>query len=345
LRGASRADTRKGMKVDGGRRRFFDLGVVQYASFPQVIAGTGPVAETIERVLADEFFSAIEITWIEDERVKQQVANLLSQAGMRVVFAGGPPYAMQRIHLSALDEAERRESLRKAKRLVDDAYLVGAELHLITAGPDVAPEDRGRARGYLTESMVALSEYARSLASERALVLALEPTDRDVHRNGLLGPTEEAVEVLNEVRRQGGEVWLTLDQSHLAQLGETAEDSIALAQGFHVHTHLANCLLSDRKSPIYGDEHPRFGVAGGEHGVREVIALFETLWSNGFFQKTIPYGERPIISVEVKPQDHEDQEIVLANSKRVVENAWARARTGLVGDKQRDVSGGTERES
>jgi len=333
------------MRVDGDRRRYMDLGVVQYASFPQVIAGTGPVAETIERVLADEFFSAIEITWIEDEQVKQQVANSLSQAGMRVVFAGGPPYAMQRIHLSALDEGERRESLVKAKRLVDDAYLFGAELHIITAGPDTAPQDRERAKGYLVESMVALSEYANSLASDRVVVLSLEPTDRDVHRNGLLGPTEEAVEVVREVRRQGGAVWLTLDQSHLTQLGEDAQDSIGLAQGFHVHMHLANCLLRDPKSPIYGDEHPRFGVPGGEHGIREVIALFEALWRNGFFEKTIPYGERPIISVEVKPQDHEDQELVLANSKRVVENAWARARTEALGETRRDVSGGTESES
>ena len=51
-------------------RGYMDLGVVQYVSFPQVIAGTGPVVETIERVLADEFFTAIEITWIEDEAVK-----------------------------------------------------------------------------------------------------------------------------------------------------------------------------------------------------------------------------------------------------------------------------------
>ena len=312
--------------MEGNWRRYMDLGVVQYVSFPQVIAGSGPVVETVQRVLADAFFSAIEITWIKDEQVKRQVGDLLSYSGLRVVFAGGPPYAMQRIHLSALDEAERRESLRKAKRLVDDAYLVGAELHLITAGPDVAPEDRGLARGYLTESMVALSEYARSLASERALVLSLEPTDRDVHRNGLLGPTAESVEVLREVRQSGGDVWLTLDQSHLAQLSEDAEDSIALAQDFHVHMHLANCLLGDRDSPLYGDEHPRFGVAGGEHDTRDVTALFEALWRNGFFEKPIPYGERPIISVEVKPQDHEDQEIVLANTKRVAENAWARAR-------------------
>ncbi|MDH4207940.1 MAG: hypothetical protein OEV76_03610, partial [Anaerolineae bacterium] len=103
--------------MESNWRRHMDLGVVHYVSFPQVIAGTGPVVETIRRVLADEFFSAIEITYIEDEGVKRQVAELLSYSGLRVVFAGGPPYAMQRIHLSALDAGERRESLDKAKRL------------------------------------------------------------------------------------------------------------------------------------------------------------------------------------------------------------------------------------
>jgi sugar phosphate isomerase/epimerase len=331
--------------MERNRRRYLDLGVVQYVSFPGVIEGSGPVLETIQRVLTDEFFSAIEITWIKDEEVKRRVADLLSYSGLRVVFAGGPPYAMERIHLSALDEGERRESLDKAKRLVDDAYLLGAELHLITAGPDVAPEKRGLAKSYLIESMVALSEYARSLASERALVLSLEPTDRDVHRNGLLGPTAESVEVLREVRQSGGDVWLTLDQSHLAQLGEVAEESIVLAQDFHVHMHLANCLLGDRNSPLYGDEHPRFGVAGGEHDTRDVIALLETLWRNGFFEKPIPYGERPIVSVEVKPREHEDQEIVLANTKRVVENAWTRASMGAFRDTRQERAGGIGCES
>jgi hypothetical protein len=315
--------------VEVNWRRYMDLGVVQYVSFPQVIAGTGPVLETVQRVLTDEFFSAIEITWIKDEQLKRQVADLLGYSGLRIVFAGGPPYAMQRIHLSALDPAERRESMDKARRLVDDAYLVGAELHLITAGPDVAPEDRARAKGYLTESMVALSEYAKSQTADREVVLSLEPTDRDVHRNGLLGPTAESVEVLRQVRQGGGEIWLSLDQSHLAQLGEVAEESIGLAEEFHVHMHLANCLLIDPASPIYGDEHPRFGVAGGEHDTGDVIALLETLWRHGFFEKHVPYGERPIVSVEVKPQEHEDPEIVLANTKRVVESAWARARVGV----------------
>jgi hypothetical protein len=67
-------------------------------------------------------------------------------------------------------------------------------------------------------------------------------------------------------------------------------------------------------------------VPGGEHDVHDVIALFEALWKHGFFEKSIPYGEKPIVSVEVKPQAHEDQDIVLANTKRVVEDAWARAR-------------------
>jgi hypothetical protein len=122
---------------------------------------------------------------------------------------------------------------------------------------------------------------------------------------------------------------LTIDQSHLAQLGEAPSDSIALAWDFHVHMHLANSLLCDRDSPIYGDEHPRFGVPGGEHDIQDVTALFEALWEHGFFEKPIPYGERPIVSVEVKPQADEDQEIVLANTKRVVQNAWARAQKRL----------------
>ncbi len=49
------------------------------------------------------------------------------------------------------------------------------------------------------------------------------------------------------------------------------------------------------------------------------------LWRRGFFERPIPYGDKPIVSVEVKPQEHEDPEIVLAATKRVVAKAWANA--------------------
>jgi sugar phosphate isomerase/epimerase len=303
--------------------KYMDLGIVHYVSFPEVMAGEGPIIETVEKIILDDFFTAIEITRMEDAETKKRVIDRLRYSGLKVVYSGGPPYAMQGINLSALEQAERESSLAKAKRLIDEAILFGASIHLLTGGPDPGPENRKEAKKRLIDSLMELYDYNNSQGNESVPVLSLEPVDRSVHRMGLIGPISEAVEVVAAVRAQGGAIWLTIDQSHLAQLGDTPEAAFSAASEFMIHLHLANCVLSDPSDPAYGDEHPRFGFPGGEHDLKDITYLWETLNKNNFFNQAFPYGSKPIISVEVKPQSDEEPEIVLAATKRAITKAWA----------------------
>ena len=306
----------------GNRSSHMDLGVVHYASFPQTVRGEGPILETLERILLDDFFTAVEVTWIRDDVVKRRVAEILAYANMQVVFSGGPPYAFENINLSALDDADWERSLVKAKSLVDDAYALGARIHVVASGPDTAPGHRDQAKDRLVDALAPLCDYALAQATDYSLTLCLEPIDRTVHRRGLIGPIKEAVQVAERVAQRGGCLGLTVDQSHLAQLGERPEEAIAMAGDSLIHLHLANCLLSDPTSPIYGDEHPRFGAPGSEHDVPEIAAFFQVLQAEDFFERQLPYGEKPIVSIEVKPQEQENPDIVLAATKRAIEAAW-----------------------
>jgi len=313
------------MKSDS--RIYQGLGVVHYVSFPQLLSGTGPFIETFKIILADDFFDTIEITWIKEERQKLRAIEVIKESGKRIVLAGGPPYAFQQINLSSLDQDVRKKSIELAKQLIDDAYRFGARLHLITGGPDPSPAFRAQAKDCLVNSILELLAYTESQANDYLLTLSMEPVDRAIHRKGLIGPIKEAVEIARKVRDRGGNLFLTIDQSHLAQLGEDPLDAIVNANEFLYHVHLANCVISDPSSPLYGDEHPRFGIPGSVHDLPEVVAFLKILKKQGFFERECPYGDPPIISVEVKPQEGENPEELLEATKNLLFRAFP-----LVGD-------------
>ena len=69
----------------------------------------------------------------------------------------------------------------------------------------------------------------------------------------------------------------------------------------------------------YGDQHPRFGFPNGANNTEELLDFFRVLKEEGFFNAQNPY----VLSFEVKPWGDEDADIILANTKRVINRAWA----------------------
>jgi len=87
-----------------------------------------------------------------------------------------------------------------------------------------------------------------------------------------------------------------------------------------VHAHMGNCILKDKEHPGYGDQHPRFGIKGGENDVKELTEYLKVLLNIGFLNPQNP----PIVSFEVKPLADKSSEVVIANAKRVLREAWIR---------------------
>ena len=69
----------------------------------------------------------------------------------------------------------------------------------------------------------------------------------------------------------------------------------------------------------YGDQHPRFGFPGGANDTQQLLDFFKILKEEGFFDQENPY----VLSLEVKPWNGEDGDLVLAGTKRVINRAWA----------------------
>jgi len=296
------------------------LGIVHPMIYPETLQGEGPILETITKIVTDDFFGAIEVSWIKDPNVREKVANLLEASYVDVVYCGGPPILIQKLDMNSFDEKARAAAVEGVKKLVDEAYALGARILAILSGPDVEAEKREKAKSLLVDSLKEVCRYAQEKAEDYVLMISLENFDREYDKKLLIGPTEEAVEVVKKVKEEYENIGLTVDLSHLPLLHESPRQALTTAKPYLEHVHVGNCV-KDEKHPLYGDQHPRFGIKGGENSVEELAEFLRVLKEIGYFEKKTA-TKLPVVSFEVKPAPGEVSEAVIAGSKRIFTEAW-----------------------
>ncbi len=299
------------------------IGIVHPMAFPETGEGEGPILETLEKVATDSFFSAVEVTQMKDASVRREAAALLACAGLDVVFAAQPPLFQSGLSLCDLDAAARQKAVDLCKGLIDQAYELGASIMVVHSGADPGEAQRADAKKALIESLKAVCADAQEKAGERMLSISLENFDRDVDKKCLIGPTREAAEVAAAVYESASNSGLTIDLSHQALLREKVDEMVLSAVDHLIHVHIGNCMVSDLSSPAYGDKHPRFAYPGSVVGVEELKRFLEALVYAGYFKRNAPTA-MPVVSFEVKPLEGESPEVVIANAKRTLLQAWAR---------------------
>jgi sugar phosphate isomerase/epimerase len=295
------------------------VGVVHFKAFPGIESGEGPIVETLEKICTDDFWTAVEVGWMKDFRVRNTARHLLDQSHLAVAYATQPRILSNRLNLNSFDDKERGAAINAVKNCVDEAYDLGAEVVRIIAGKDPGDAKRAEAKKLLVDSIQQVLEYGKE---EGQMKFTLKIFDRDIDKMNLIGHFVDALDIAKALRPSYPNFGLLADLSHFPLLKEKAEDSIPLIKDYLESAHLGNCVCADRSHPAYGDIQPRFGMAGGEIGLQEVMNFFHVLMDNGFFDR----GERPIVSAEVRPVlAGEISEIILANAKRVMRDAWALA--------------------
>lgn len=300
------------------------VGIIHPMVFPEVMKGEGPIIETALKILEDPFFGAIEVSWVKNEDTRKQLATLLHQSGMSVVYAAGPPILTNRLNLNALDDEQRKKSVQEFKMLIDEAYSLGAKIFTFFSGPCPEETDKEKAKALLLDSLKQLCRYAQDKAREYTMFLSLENFDRTIDKKCLIGPTSEATEIAKTVCAEYKNFGLTVDLSHLPLLGETPSQALNVAKEYLAHVHIGNCVLKDKNHPYYGDTHPRFGIEGGENDIEELAEFLYYLRDCGYFQKELP-TTMPVVSFEVKPTKGESSLILIANSKRKLLEAWEKS--------------------
>ena len=299
------------------------VGIVHPMAFPECIGGEGPIIETLSQIANDTFFSAVEVSWIKDPKVRAEAAGLLAASGLEVIFAAQPGLMQQKLSLCDLDAGKRAQAVEGGKKLIDQAYELGAALMAVLSGPDPGEADRPKATQGLIDSLKQLCNYAQEKAEDRMLSISLENFDRDVDKRQLIGPTKEAAQIAETVWSECSNFGLTIDLSHLPLLQERIDETALAAVDHMIHAHIGNCVMSDTSHPAYGDNHPRFGLPGGSVGVEQVRRFLEALVYAGYFKRNTP-TTMPVVSFEVRPGGDDSSALVIANAKRTLTQAWAR---------------------
>jgi sugar phosphate isomerase/epimerase len=292
------------------------VGLVHFMAFPATIKGEGPVYETIRKVVLDDYFTAIEITRIKNDDERKAVKKMLDSSHMAVAYGGQPRLLTTGMNINDCNEAGRRAALENLKEGIDEAYELGASGFAFLSG-QYSEDSKEAAYQALILSTKEICGYAEQKGN---MTVALEVFDYDVDKKSLIGPASIALRYAKEIRRDYPNFGLMVDLSHIPLIHETIEESLLPVKDYIIHAHIGNCVVKNAKSPAYGDLHPRFGFPNGENDVDEVVNYLRVLFDIGFLNgKT-----QPFVSFEIRPFGDEDPEIVIANAKRTLNEAWAK---------------------
>ena len=297
--------------------KYMYLGIVHFKAFPQCVGGQGPILETLRKIAEDDFWTAVEVGWMKDVRVRHQASKLLEVSHLKVCYATQPRILGQKLNPSAFDAAVRAKAIDNVKRGIDEAYQLGASSVRVLSGKDPGDEKREEAKKIFIDTLKEWCEYAQQQGD---IKIYMKIFDRDIDKAALIGHFKDAADVAEEVYKEYKNFGVLSDLSHFPLLRESPAEAIPLVMKYPMHFHIGNCVVADKKHFLYGDLQPRFGVAGGELDTADVRDYFKLLLENNLLNP----DDKPVVSAEVRPLlAEESSELILANAKRVIKEAWA----------------------
>ena len=295
-------------------KRYMRPGIIHFMAFPETMSGEGKMLDTIRTIAYDNYFEAIEISWIKDATERAAVKKLLDTCGISVAYGSSPRLLTTGLNINDTNEEGRKRAVATLKEGIDEAYEMGAEAFSYLSGK-YTQEQFDEAYDALVASTIEICEYA---ALKGDLKIALEVFDYDVDKKSIIGPAALAKKFAREITDECYNFGLLVDLSHMPLLRESPTQSIFPVKDYIIHGHMGNAVVLPGYDG-YGDLHPRFGFPMGSNNVRELVDFLRILLEVGFLNEEDP----PIVSFEVKPFGDEDPLAVIANAKRTLDKAWA----------------------
>ena len=287
---------------------YFQMGTILWMSYPN-----RPVLEAVKAIARDPFFDAIEITQNKDAESRAEEKKLLAQSHLRVCYGAQPRLLGPKLNPNAIDEEERKKAEKTLLEAIDEAEYFGAKGIAFLAGKweegtkDIAYRQLLKTTGNLC-----------AYAATKGMQVELEVFDYDVDKAALVGPAPLAARFAADVRTRHSNFGLLVDLSHFPITHEDSHQVIGTCRPYITHFHIGNAV-AEKGAEGYGDLHQRFGFPGSANDTDQLLDFFRELKRNGFLDKERPY----VLSFEVKPWKDEDEDIVVANTKRVINRAWA----------------------
>jgi len=291
----------------------FRPGIVLCEAYFKYQAVKNTIANAIARVADESFYECIEITDIKDASDRKCIGSIIHSHDLILTQWMTRLLQTEGLNLSSFDQSLRKKSVARIKEHLGPAVECGTHKIGVLSGPDPGPAQRVNAKDALYTS---LCEIAEAIKGFGPIYLILESLDRGAHKNGLIGPTSEAVALIQRVQQTHPRVGLCWDISHVKLCGDDIFKSLVISKPYITQIHLANPVL-DRKRSDFGDYHIPFG----EPGFLTIQKIAE------FFQMALDIEllvkQRPCISVEVRtPRNIEPWETV-AQGRSSLQKAWS----------------------
>lgn len=288
--------------------KYFQVGTIRWMSFPKM-----GVLESIRRIASDDYFDAIELSQCKDQEEREAVKKLLEQSHLKVCYGAQPRLLGPRLNPNDLDEEGRKAAEGTLIEAIDEAEYLGADGIAFLAGK-WEEETKDQAYSQLLKTTRNLCDYA----AKKGMKVELEVFDYDMDKAALIGPAPYAARFAADMRMTHSNFGLLVDLSHFPTTYETSRFVIQTLRPYITHLHFGNAVVKEGCA-AYGDKHPRFGFPESANDTAQLLEFLQVLKEEGFFRAEDPL----VLSMEVTLAGDEDEEIVLANTKRVLNRAWA----------------------
>ncbi|MEK6266918.1 MAG: sugar phosphate isomerase/epimerase [Clostridium sp.] len=288
--------------------KYFQVGTIQWMSHP-----TYDVLDSIKRIACDDFFDALEITKIADDGLREKAKKILEQSHLKVCYGAQPRLLGPKLNPNNIDEEGRKKAEATLIEAIDEAEYLGSKAIAFLSGK-WEEESKDEAYVQLLKTTRAVCDYA----AKKGMMVELEVFDFDMDKATLIGPAPYAAKFAADMRMTNNNFGLLVDLSHFPTTYETSKFVVQTLRPYITHFHIGNAVV-EKGEVAYGDQHPRFGYPKSANDVPELLDFFTVLKEEGFFNASNPY----VLSIEVKPWGDEDADIIITNTKRVINRAWA----------------------
>ncbi len=295
--------------------KYFKVGLISFMAYPSIIRGEDPnVVEILKKIAVDDYFDAVEVTWIKDDQLRSEAAKLLEVSHLTVCYGAQPRLLTTGLNTNDVNEEMRAKAEATLIDAIDEAAQLGAKGIAFLSGKwEAATKDL--AYEQLLKTTRNLCAYAKT----KGMMVELEVFDYDIAKKSLIGPAPYAAKFAADIRSTCDNFGLLIDLSHIPMCYESSEFVVRTLRPYLTHFHIGNTVCENPSAEGYGDEHQRFGFTNSSNDTNELLQFLRVLKNEGFMNAENPY----VLSFEVKPWKNEDADLVVANAKRVLNRAWA----------------------
>ena len=288
--------------------KYLEIGIV----YPMIYTSSNikDNLKNIDTISKDNFFSILEISKIEKE-IESKVLNSINNSKMKIIYSIIGDLIMKKLNLNSLNENIRKKSIEFVKAELLTAKKYNAKYLTIISG-EFFQEKIESHINVLENSLMEIVNYSKKIDGP---IILLEAFDSQIDKKVLVGSNKLAKELFQKINQE--KIGLLIDLSHIPMLNEEIEETIFELGKYIKHVHIGNTVLN-KESFLYGDLHPRFGHEDGENDIDEIRRFLKSLIKIGYINKK----KKATLSFEVKPYEDEESEVIIANCKRSLRQAW-----------------------